>query len=116
MEDFHDFLTHKLAYVTVGEFKPGKFEEAKKLYDEAVSTYAQGFKGAYLLQEQGTDKGISIIFWDSEESVQVNTSDAYKAVLKKMTPLFASTPITTSYEVVSEIQPLDKSLVNPNQP
>lgn len=107
MSDFQDFLTHKLAYITVGEFKPGKFAEAKQLYDDAVSTYTQGFSGAYLLLEQGSDKGISIIFWENEESMRSNINDANKSILTEMMHLFASPPTTTTYEIVSEIQPVD---------
>ena len=33
MSEFIDFLKHKYAYVAMGEFKPGKFSEAQKLYD-----------------------------------------------------------------------------------
>jgi len=106
MEDFQDFLTHKIAHVTVGEFQLGKFDEARQIYQEAVGTYGQGFKGAYLLQETGTERGIAVILWDSEESMKANEgTDAHKAVLKKMMPLFADTPRTTYYEVVTEIQP-----------
>lgn len=105
MSDFQDFLTRKFAHVTHGEFQAGKFEEAKKLYDEAVSTFTSGFKGAYLLQEQGTNKGVSVIFWDDEESLENNLTDEYRALLTKMMPLFASSPYTTAYEVVSEIRP-----------
>lgn len=106
MADFHDFLTYKLAHVTIGEFQMGKFDQARKIYQEAVSTYGKGFKGAYLLQESGTERGIAVILWDSEESMKANEgTEAHKAVLKKMMPLFASTPRTTYYEVVTEIQP-----------
>lgn len=105
MSDFMDFLQHKFAYVAIGEFKPGKFEEAQQLYEKAVETYSQGFKGAYLLQEPGTDKGIAIIFWEHEEDMQANQTEAYKAILKQMAPLFASPPTLTFYEVNSEILP-----------
>jgi len=106
MEDFHDFLTHKIAHVTMGEFQLGKFDEARQIYHEAVSTYGKGFKGAYLLQEKGTERGIAVILWDSEEDMKANEgTDAHKAVLKRMMPLFADTPTTTYYEVVTEIQP-----------
>ena len=115
MSDFQDFLTRKFAYVTIGEFQQGKFAEARQLYDEAVSTYAQGFKGACLLQEEGTDKGISITFWESEESMKANINDAHKAVLKKMMPLFASPPTTVSYEVVSEVPAAEIPMANPEQ-
>jgi heme-degrading monooxygenase HmoA len=106
MEDFQDFLTHKIAHVTIGEFQLGKFDEARKIYQEAVSTYGSGFKGAYLLQEQGTERGIAVILWDGEDSMKANEgTDAHKAVLRKMMPLFASVPRTTYYEVVTEITP-----------
>ena len=49
MTEFMDFLRHEIAYVAIGEFKPGKFEEAKQLYEKAILSYKEGFKGAYLL-------------------------------------------------------------------
>ena len=105
MSEFMDFLRHKFAYVAIGEFKPGKFEEAKHLYEKAVATYAEGFKGAYLLQIPGTDQGIAVIFWETVQDMGANQNEAYQEILKQMTPLFATTPTTEFYEVVSEIQP-----------
>ncbi|MDJ0675615.1 MAG: antibiotic biosynthesis monooxygenase [Calothrix sp. MO_167.B42] len=105
MSDFHDFLKHQYAYVAVGEFKPGKFEEAKHLYEQAVSTYTHGFKGAYLLQEPGTDKGIAVIFWENLEDMQANHSEAYQAILEQMSPLFSHAPTTSFYELVCEVHP-----------
>lgn len=106
--DFHDFLKHKFAHVAIGEFKSGKFEEAKKLYEEAVSTYNEGFQGAYLLQEPGTDKGISVIFWESVGDMEANQSEAYQTILKKMMSLFVKAPTTSVYEIVCEIQPKEE--------
>ena len=103
MTEFLDFLRHKFAYVAIGEFKPGKFEEAKHLYEKAVSTYAQGFKGAYLLQSPGTDQGIAIIFWEDMGDMEANQNEAYQAILQEMSPLFAKPPTTAFYELVSEI-------------
>ncbi|ALF55589.1 antibiotic biosynthesis monooxygenase [Nostoc piscinale CENA21] len=103
--DFQDFLRHKFTHVVIGEFKPGKFEAAKKLYEEAVLTYTTGFKGAYLLQEPGTDRGISIIFWESVEDMEANHSQIYQEILKQMMPLFAEPPKTVVYELVCEITP-----------
>ncbi|BAZ50674.1 hypothetical protein NIES4103_32910 [Nostoc sp. NIES-4103] len=105
--DFQDFLRHQFAHIAIGEFKPGKFEAAKKLYEEAVSTYSTGFKGAYLLQEPGTDKGISVIFWESVEDMTANQSEVYQSILKKMMPLFAEPPETVVYELVCEIKPTE---------
>lgn len=112
MSDFHDFLKRQYAYVAIGEFKPGKFEEAKNLYEQAVATYTkQGFDGAYLLQEPGTDKGIAIIFWESAADMEANKSAAHEALLEKMGHLFVKPPVTNFSEVVSEIEPKALSMV-----
>lgn len=105
MTEFLDFLKHKYAYVAIGEFKPGKFEEAQQLYEKAVSTYTQGFKGAYLLREPGTERGIAVIFWENLGDMEANQSEAYEAILSKMSHLFTKPPTTSFYEVSSEITP-----------
>ena len=109
MSEFIDFLKHKYAYVAIGEFQPGKFSEAQKLYEQAVSTYTQGFKGAYLLQKPGTDEGIAIILWDEIDSMEDNASEAYDAIIGEMSHLFVKPPVTSFYEVNSQI-----SMVNSN--
>jgi heme-degrading monooxygenase HmoA len=112
MSDFHDFLKRQYAYVAIGEFKPGKFEEAKNLYEQAVATYTkEGFDGAYLLQEPGTDKGIAIIFWESAADMEANKTAAHEAILEKMGHLFVKPPVTNFSEVVSEIEPKTLSMV-----
>ncbi|WP_026097519.1 hypothetical protein [Baaleninema simplex] len=104
MSDFMDFLRHKYAYVARGEFKPGTFDDAKTLFDRAVATYHQGFEGAYLLQEPGTDRGIAVIFWDNQEDMEANHNETLEAILNEMSHLFAKAPETAFYEVSSEIQ------------
>lgn len=106
MSEFLDFLKHNFAYVAIGEFKPGKFEEAQQLYEKAVSTYSHGFKGAYLLREPGTDKGIAVIFWETIADMDDNQNEAYQEILKQMSHLFTKAPTTSFYEVCSEIQAL----------
>ena len=108
MTEFLDFLKHKYAYVAIGEFKPGKFAEAQQLYEKAVSTYTHGCQGAYLLREPGTDKGIAVILWENIEDMEENRSEAYQAILAKMSHLFAEPPTTSYYEVCSEINEGEK--------
>jgi heme-degrading monooxygenase HmoA len=103
MSEFLDFLKHKYAYVAIGEFESGRFAEAQRLYEKAVSTYTTGFKGAYLLQKPGTDEGIAVIMWDKIDDMQENQSEAYEAILQEMSHLFKTTPNTSFYEVCSEI-------------
>lgn len=105
MSEFQDFLKRQFAYVAIGEFKLGKFEEAKRLYEEAVSAYSNGFKGTYLLQEPGTDRGISIIFWESAADMEANRTEAHEHLIQQMTPLFAKPPTIAFYEVVCDIKP-----------
>ena len=107
MSEFLDYLkpNYKYAYVAVGEFKPGKFAEARELYEEAISTYTSGFEGAYLLQEPGTDRGVAVIFWDEIEDMEANTNEANEKIIQKMLPLFIEPPVTTFYQVCSEMKP-----------
>jgi heme-degrading monooxygenase HmoA len=105
--DFQDFLKHEFAYVAIGEFKPGKFEQAQQLYEQAVATYGEGFKGAYLLREAGTNRGVSVVLWDSVEHMDANHNQTYQEILKKMAPLFTQAPETSVYEVVLGIGPKD---------
>lgn len=101
--EFLDFLKHKFAYVAIGEFQPGKFEEAQQLYEQAVSTYTQGFQGAYLLREPGTSKGIAVIFWENIGDMEDNFNETYQSILQEMSHLFTEPPQTSFYEVCSEI-------------
>jgi heme-degrading monooxygenase HmoA len=103
MNDFHDCLTHSIAQVTIGEFLPGYFEQAQQLYLEAVSSYADGFDGAYLLRDGASDRGISIILWQSEAAMQANQTQLHNAIVQKMAPLFAGSPQNNQYEIVSMI-------------
>ncbi len=108
MSDFHDCLKRQLAHVAIGEFKPGKFSEAQELYEQAIATYGSGFKGAYLFQEPGTDRGISIVLWDSLDEMDVNQTQAeHRSILKRMGPLFAQSPQTAVYELISETPPAE---------
>jgi heme-degrading monooxygenase HmoA len=104
MKEFLDFLKHKTAYVAIGEFKSGRFADAQRLYEKAVSTYSEGFKRAYLLQKPGTDEGIAVIVWDKIDDMEANESEDYQAIIKEMNTLFAKPPTTCFYEVCSEIK------------
>lgn len=103
MTDFTDFLKHKQAYIAIGEFKPGRFSEARQLYEQAVATYDDGFQGAYLFQEPGTDRGIAVILWDNVEHMEAHQSSTYQAIVRELSGLFVTPPEVKFYEVCSEI-------------
>ena len=103
MTEFTDFLRHQCAYVAQATFKPGKFPEAQKLFEEAVATYTTGFKGAYLFQKPNSDEGIAFILWEKIEDMDENHNEAYENIMKEMKHLFATPPSTNFYDVLSEI-------------
>ncbi len=103
MTDFSDFLKHKQAYIAIGEFKPGRFSEARQLYEKAVATLDDGFQGAYLFQEPGTDRGIAVILWDNVDNMEANQNPTYNAIVRQLSGLFATPPEVKFYEVCSEI-------------
>ncbi|MCU0567537.1 MAG: antibiotic biosynthesis monooxygenase [Oculatellaceae cyanobacterium Prado106] len=110
MSEFQDFLKRTVAYVAIGEFKSGKFEAAQELYEQAVATYGEGFQGTFLLREPGSDRGISIIFWDDAADMEEGTHTAtHEQLMKKMAPLFAAPPTTGLYELVCNIDPPSKA-------
>ena len=102
--EFMDFLKHKYAYVAIGEFKPGRFAEAQRLFEKAVSTYKDGFKGSLLLHKPGTDEGIAVIKWSSIEDMDAYNDEAYEKILGEISHLFATPPVTSFYEISSEVE------------
>jgi hypothetical protein len=103
MSDFLDCLHHKYAYVASAEFKPGCFSKARQLFETAVSTYGEGFKGAYLLQEPESDRGIAVILWESPGDMDSHHHPVYAEALESISHLFATPPQTGFYEVCSEL-------------
>lgn len=105
MTEFTDFLRHQCAYIATATFKPGKFPEAQKLFEEAVATYKQGFKGAYLFQKPNTDEGIAFILWQGIEDMEENQNEINEKIMTDMKHLFASPPETHFYDVLTDIKP-----------
>ena len=109
MSDFHDFLKRQFASVAIGSFQPGKFDEVRRLYEKAIATYQGGFKRAYLLREPGTDNGISVVLWESEEEMEASQNREYKVILEEMAPLFSAPPTITTYELICDMSPASKA-------
>ncbi|WP_029681837.1 hypothetical protein [Picosynechococcus sp. NKBG15041c] len=107
MQGLNDCLRHKVAYVAIGKFKPGRFTQAQTLYEKVVSGYSDGFRGAFLLQKMDpdSDQGIAMILWDNIEDMDKNQTELGQQIMAEMNPLFAEPPETDFYQVCSEIQP-----------
>lgn len=94
------------ARLTIVQVKPDKIDETTKLYDESVVPAAKsqkGYKGAYLLVDRKTGKGVSISLWDSEENAIANEkSGYYQEQLGKFKDFFMAAPVQEGYEVAVE--------------
>jgi len=91
------------ARVTMIQVKSDKIDEAVKIYSENVTPARKaqkGSRGAYLLTDRNTGKGMAITLWDSEEDVVANErSGYYQEQLSKFKDVFAAAPVREGYEV-----------------
>jgi heme-degrading monooxygenase HmoA len=93
------------ARVFTSHLVAGKGDEAVALWRDKVAPIAKrsrGFKGAYLIGDSATGKGLTITLWESKED-----ADAMNASLKQSLALFdglwKETPTLESYEVLLQV-------------
>jgi len=84
---------------------PGKADEAVAVWRDKVAPVAKqskGFKGAYLVGNRETGKGITITLWETMED-----ADAMNASLPQSLAffegLFAEPPTLETYEVLLQV-------------
>lgn len=91
------------ARVTIVQMLPGKTDEAIGLYRDSVVPAAKqqkGSKGAYLLTDRKSGKGLSIALWETEADLTAGeTSGYYQQQLAKFKDLFGAPPVREVYEV-----------------
>ncbi len=91
------------ARLTIVQVKSDKIDETIKIFKENVIPAAKsqkGFRGAYLLTDRKTGKGVSITLWDSEDDAIANEqSGYYQEQLSKFKDCFAAPPVREGYEV-----------------
>ena len=91
------------ARLTIVQVAIDKLDLSKKLYEESVVPAAKsqkGYRGAYLLTDHKTGKGIFMTLWDSEEDAVSNEqSGYYKEPLSKFKEYFTAPPVREGYEV-----------------
>ncbi|UCC90707.1 MAG: hypothetical protein JSW24_00630 [Dehalococcoidia bacterium] len=91
------------ARLTIVQASTDKLDETKKIYEESVIPAAKsqkGYRGAYLLSDSKTGKGVSITLWDSEEDAIANEqSGYYQEQINKFKGLFTAPPVREGYEV-----------------
>ena len=91
------------ARVTNVQTKVDKLDETIKIFEESVLPAAKsqkGYRGAYLLTDRKTGKGVSISLWDSEEDAVANEeSGYYQEQVSKFKDVFIAPPVREGYEV-----------------
>jgi heme-degrading monooxygenase HmoA len=90
------------ANVVTVQFQPGKIDEAIRIYrDTTVSALKQqqGFKGAFLLIEPNTGKGISITLWQTEADLQATETREFQVQVAQFAQVLAGPPTREAYEV-----------------
>lgn len=91
------------ARVVTGQFQPGTFEEATRMYRDSYLPAAeqqQGFKGALFLTDQATGNAMSITLWETEANMKASQDNGFlQEQLAKFAHLFASSLHQESYEV-----------------
>jgi heme-degrading monooxygenase HmoA len=95
------------ARVVTVQSQPGKTEETVRIYRDSVMPVAgqqQGFKGALLLTDPHTGKGISITLWETEaDMIAGETSGYYQEQIAKFAQVFAGPPTREGYEVSVQV-------------
>ena len=91
------------ARLTMVQVKPENIDETTKLYGESVVPAAKsqkGYKGAYMLVDRSTGKGVSISLWESEEDAIANEqSGYYQEQIGKFKDFLTAPPVQEGYEV-----------------
>jgi len=91
------------ARLTMAQMKSDKIDETRKIYEESVIPAAKsqkGYRGAYLLTDRKTGKGISMTLWDSEEDAIANEqSGYYQEQVNKLKEFFTAPPVREGYEI-----------------
>jgi heme-degrading monooxygenase HmoA len=95
------------ARVVTVQSQPGKTEETIRIYRDfvmPVSKQQQGFKGAFLLTDPNTGKGVSITLWETEADMRAGeASGYYQEQIAKFAQVFAGPPTREGYEVSVQV-------------
>ena len=95
--------------LTTVQIKSDKMDETIKLYEESVVPAAKsqdGYRGAYLLVNRETGKGVSLTVWCCEETaVAGEKSGYYQEQLAKFKDIFTAPPVREGYELVKVRRP-----------
>lgn len=86
--------------------QPGTADETIAIYTDSVLPAAKqqkGFKGAFLLTDRATGKGMSITLWASEADLKAGEAAGYyQQQIAKFGPVLAAPPVREIFEVSAQ--------------
>ena len=96
------------ARVAQVRIQPQRIEEATRIYADNVVPALEtqpGFKGALLLTQPESGRGISITLWESERDRTTGELNGfYQTQLTHFAGMFTETPVREAYEVAISTQ------------
>ncbi len=93
------------ARVINSQLIPEKVDDAVSVWRDKVAPdikQAKGFKGAYLVGDRGTGKGLTITLWETKEDADAMNA-ALPQTLALFDGLFAAQPSLETYEVLLQV-------------
>jgi len=91
------------ARLVTSEFQVDKTDEVIRVFQENIMPAIkpqEGYRGAYLLIDRKTGKGVVLALWDSEENIIANNeSGLYQEQVSKVAPFLTAVPVQSVYEV-----------------
>ena len=91
------------ARLTIVQVKVDKLDETIKIFEDSVVPAAKsqkGSRGAYLLTDRKTGKGISMTLWDSEEdAIADEQSGQFQERTSWFQDFFTAPPVRDGYDV-----------------
>jgi heme-degrading monooxygenase HmoA len=93
------------ARVINSQLVSGRTDEAVSIWRDKVAAMiqqAKGFKGAYLVGDRETGKGLTITLWESKEDADAMNA-ALPQTLALFDGLFAAQPSLETYEVLLQV-------------
>ena len=83
----------------------GKTDEAVSIWGDKVAPnlkQAKGFKGAYLVGDRASGKGVTLTLWETKEDADAMNA-ALPQTLALFEGLFAAQPTVETYEVLLQV-------------
>ncbi len=108
------------ARVTTLQVRPGKLDALVRVYEKTILPAAvaeRGFRGTYLLTEQGGGKCVAVTFWETEEDALANeASGYYQEQVGNVVYFLTTMPVREGYEVAVQDTTAQQVSVIPMSP